>query len=98
VLALQNAKVERVPDQVVIEPTLAGDANMDGQVSFADTLILGQNNGSNSADWAHADFNYSGTVDFNDTLIQTQNSNNNNGNTGCVTVYAAMPFVGHPNQ
>jgi len=69
------------PNQILIEPELAADANMDGKVDFNDLLILAQNNGSITGDWTHADFNYDGKVDFNDLLLLAQNINQTNGTT-----------------
>ena len=51
----------------------AGDANADGQVDFADLLILGQHFGDHSATFATGDFNGDGTVDFADLLVLAQN-------------------------
>ena len=61
--------------------TLQGDAKLDGQVSFSDSLVESQNLGSTSADWAHADFTYDGAVTFSDLLAQAQSNNRTNGNT-----------------
>jgi len=69
------------PGQILIEPELVADANMDGKVDFNDLLILAQNVGSTNADWTHADFNFDGLVDFNDLLLLAQNINHTNGST-----------------
>ena|GEM_PF-4574925 len=68
-------------NQFLIAPELVADANLDGKVDFNDLLLLAQNNGSTTGDWAHADFNYDGKVDFNDLLLLAQNNNKTNGNT-----------------
>ncbi|MGA2231504.1 MAG: autotransporter-associated beta strand repeat-containing protein [Tepidisphaeraceae bacterium] len=67
-------------NQVVVKYTLAGDANLDGIVNFADLLVVAQNfNRSNSngnpIDWADGDFNYDNTVNFADLLLVAQNFN-----------------------
>jgi O-glycosyl hydrolase len=48
---------------------LAGDANDDGSVDFADLLSLAAHYNSVSADWSQGDFNYDDTVDFDDLLL-----------------------------
>ncbi len=48
---------------------LPGDADMDGQVSFSDFLILSDNFGMSNADQGDGDFTRDGTVDFEDFLI-----------------------------
>jgi autotransporter-associated beta strand protein len=69
------------PNQVLVEYTVAGDANLDGSVNFADLLVVAQNfNHSldahgNPTDWADGDFNYDGKVNFADLLLVAQNFN-----------------------
>ena len=46
-----------------------GDADMDGQVSFSDFLILSAHFGMSDADHEDGDFTGDGTVDFDDFLI-----------------------------
>jgi hypothetical protein len=48
---------------------LAGDANRDRAVNFADLLILAQNYGQSSRTFSQGDFNYDGSVNFSDLLI-----------------------------
>ncbi|MGA2230791.1 MAG: dockerin type I domain-containing protein, partial [Tepidisphaeraceae bacterium] len=69
------------PNQIYLRTTLAGDANLDGTVNFADLLAVAQNfnhplgmNG-NPIDWADGDFNYDGVVNFADLLLVAQNFN-----------------------
>jgi sugar lactone lactonase YvrE len=66
---------------VVIAFTLAGDANLDRHVNFADLLVVAQNfnhtldTRGNPIDWADGDFNYDGNVNFTDLLLVSQNFN-----------------------
>ena len=51
---------------------LRGDLNGDGSVGFSDLLVLAQNYGSSSADWAQGDLNSDGVVNFDDLLVLAQ--------------------------
>jgi fibronectin-binding autotransporter adhesin len=64
-------------NQILIRYTLAGDANLDGMVNFADLLVVAQNFNKTGEDWAKGNFVYSptGLVNFNDLLIVAQNFN-----------------------
>lgn len=53
-----------------------GDANEDGEVSFADFLILSANFGQVSASWEDGDFNEDGNVNFADFLLLSRNFGN----------------------
>jgi parallel beta-helix repeat protein len=67
------------PGQILVKLTLAGDANLDGVVNFADLLAVSQNfnhtvdTHGNPMDWADGDFNYDGKVNFADLLLVSQN-------------------------
>lgn len=50
----------------------AGDVNLDGQVGFADLLLLAQNYGQSNATWTQGDLDHDGTVNFADLLILAQ--------------------------
>jgi hypothetical protein len=65
------------PGQVLIKYTLAGDANLDGQVNFADLLVVAQNFNQNNLDWAQGNFAFytMGTDYFADLLEVAQNFN-----------------------
>jgi T5SS/PEP-CTERM-associated repeat protein len=64
-------------NQILIRYTLAGDANLDGQVNFADLLIVAQNFNDTGEDWVGGNFTYNptGLVNFADLLIVAQNFN-----------------------
>jgi hypothetical protein len=64
-----------VGNQLVIEPALIGDANLNGTVNFIDLGIVAQNLGSSAGDWEHGDFNYDGTTNFLDIGLVAQNLN-----------------------
>ena len=70
-----------LPGQILVKLTLAGDANLDGVVNFADLLAVAQNfnhtldTHGNPIDWADGDFNYDGKVNFADLLLVAQNFN-----------------------
>jgi autotransporter-associated beta strand protein len=65
------------PNQIVIKYTLAGDANLDGQVNFTDLLVVARDFNTTGNDWAHGNFIYSasGLVNFADLVIVAQNFN-----------------------
>jgi autotransporter-associated beta strand protein len=73
--------VVAVGHQLVYEPALIGDANLDGSVTFIDLGIVAQNLGATNSDWEHGDFNYDGTTNFLDIGLLAQNLNYNILNT-----------------
>jgi hypothetical protein len=63
-----------IPIYGVVEITpLAGDANIDQSVGFADLLVVAQNYGKQTgAIWSEGDFDWNGTINFADLLIIAQ--------------------------
>jgi hypothetical protein len=76
-----DAGTPAAANQILIKNTLAGDANLDGVVNFADLLAVAQNfnhtldTHGNPIDWSDGDFNYDGKVNFADLLLVAQNFN-----------------------
>jgi hypothetical protein len=55
---------------ITIDLVLAGDADLDDEVDFADFVRLANFFGrSEDVDWTEGDFDHSGTVDFADFAI-----------------------------
>jgi hypothetical protein len=52
--------------QLLVMPTYAGDANLDGQVDISDLFSLAMHWGDTGAVWTQGDFNYNGVVDARD--------------------------------
>jgi len=58
---------------------VSGDADLNGEVSFADFLVLSANFGkSMSSTWSEGDFDLSGIVDFADFLVLSSNFGHSN--------------------
>jgi hypothetical protein len=74
--ALWNGQVVDATS-VLLDYTLAGDADMDGKVDFADLVRLAQNynDTSGTRTWSTGDFDYNGVVDFADLVKLAQNYN-----------------------
>ena len=60
-------------------PTLAGDANNDGQVNGADYAVWAANYGANNATWLQGDFNNDGQVNGADYAIWAANYGTGSG-------------------
>ena len=60
---------------ILVKYTLAADANLDGQVGFADLVRVAHNYGTTGKLFADGDFNYDGNVDFADLVILAQQYN-----------------------
>jgi hypothetical protein len=108
----QDAGIAVSPGQVLVQPTLVGDANLDGTVNFLDLAqLLGYKfNTHQPASYTDGDLNYDGTVDFLD-LAALLSANYNTGATfeatpvvsaaGAASVAAsppASPFAATPLQ
>lgn len=66
----RHRDLQRVPTLEELETLLPGDADMDGEVTFADFLALSDGFGGRGT-WGHGDFNQDFEVDFDDFLIQS---------------------------
>ena len=64
-----------VGTQVVIQDTLAGDANLDGTVGFTDLTTVLQNFNTTTSLFSRGDFNGDGAVNFTDLTSLLQNFN-----------------------
>jgi hypothetical protein len=62
--------------QIEITPTLAGDAKLQGNVTFGDFQLLAQYFGQ-SGGWDEGNFTYGSTVDFGDFQLLAQNFGSN---------------------
>jgi hypothetical protein len=58
---------------VILCHTFAGDADLDGTVSFPDLVRLAQHYGQPSQHFSAGDFDYDGDVDFDDLVLLAQN-------------------------
>jgi hypothetical protein len=83
----QDAGIAVSPGQVLVKPTLVGDANLDGKVDFFDvTQVLGYKyNTGQAASYTDGDVNYDGVVDFFD-IAMLLSANYNSGQ-----VFATAP-------
>jgi hypothetical protein len=66
-----------LPNQVIVKFTIAGDANLDGTVNFADLLVVAQDYNKTGQDWSQGNFIYAanGLVNFADLLLVAQHFN-----------------------
>jgi hypothetical protein len=63
------------PNQILIQYTLAGDANLDGHVNSADLLAVIQNFNKTGTDWSQGNFTYANSTGSTDLLLVIQNFN-----------------------
>jgi hypothetical protein len=68
-------------NQLVFQPTIVGDTDLNGNTNFLDLGRVAQNLGAINADWYHGDFNYDGSVNFLDVGLLAQNLNKTTINT-----------------
>ena len=61
----------------LIEPTLLGDANLDGKVDFNDFNLLAANFGRTGTEWSTGDFNGDGVTNFADFNLLASNFSQN---------------------
>jgi hypothetical protein len=59
--------------QLLVKPTFAGDANLDGQVDIQDLYCMAMHWGDTGAVWTQGDFNYNGVVDARDFGLLASN-------------------------
>jgi arabinogalactan endo-1,4-beta-galactosidase len=65
---------------LVLRLTLKGDADVDGDVDFADLVVLAQSyNTVGEATWQRGDFSYDGNIDFADLVVLAQHYGGNLG-------------------
>jgi hypothetical protein len=81
-VSAQDAGLPLSPGQVLVRPTLVGDANLDGKVDFFDIsqLLAYKYNTGQPASYTDGDLNYDGVVDFFD-LSLLLSANYNTGQT-----------------
>jgi hypothetical protein len=86
----QDAGIAVSPGQVLVQPTLVGDANLDGTVNFLDLpQLLGYKfNTHQPASYTDGDLNYDGVVDFLD-LAALFSANYNTGQSFAAAAAAA---------
>jgi hypothetical protein len=85
-----------VGNQLVIQPTIVGDTDINGETNFLDLGRVAQNLGAINADWYHGDFNYDSTVNFLDIGLLAQNLNKTTINTPLGTAVSAGAAVVAP--
>jgi hypothetical protein len=66
--------------EIVIMPTVYGDANLDGTANFSDLgILLSHYNTLTTGTWSWGDFNYDGNVNFSDLGILLSHYNHASG-------------------
>jgi uncharacterized repeat protein (TIGR03803 family) len=90
----QDAGITVWPGLVLVQPTLVGDANLDGTVNFLDLAqLLGYKfNTHQPASYTDGDLNYDGTVNFLD-LATLLSANYNTGQTFTAAAAAASAIA-----
>jgi hypothetical protein len=93
-----DAGIIVAPGQVLVTPTLTGDANLDGKVDFFDiTQLLGYKyNTGQPASYTDGDLNYDGVVDFFDLTV-VLSANYNSGQTFGAAALSAAESTGDTN-
>jgi fibronectin-binding autotransporter adhesin len=64
---------EVLPGEIVIMPTLAGDAKMQGNIVFGDFQLLSQYFGQSGTTWDEGNFTYGSSTNFGDFQLLSQN-------------------------
>ena len=67
---------------VLVKYTWAGDANLDGRVTFDDYVKIDTGFNTGLTGWVNGDFNYSGSVTFDDYVLIDISFNQQNGTRG----------------
>ena len=83
---------QRVPTLEELETLLPGDADMDGEVTFSDFLVLSDRFGGRGT-WGHGDFNQDFDVNFDDFLIQSAHFGQSR-NVAAIPEPSAMMLLG----
>jgi hypothetical protein len=84
------------PNQILVKYTLAGDANLDGLVNFADLVAVVQNFSKAGTDWAQGNFGYGTSTNFGDLVAVIQNFNkvlSPAGDSGAELGGTPMPLI-----
>lgn len=84
-----NVGQDDARDFLTLVGSLAGDINLDGDVEFADFLILADHFGE-AGSWSHGDLDCDGTVQFPDFLILAENFGNSAGDMESVPEPASV--------
>ena len=79
-------------------PLLAGDANADGKVDFADLVLVARNYGKTNATWFDGDFNNDGSVGFDDLLIVARNYGRSVSLAAAAAAMFSASLVGTPSS
>jgi hypothetical protein len=70
-----DAGTPAAPNEILVKLALAGDANLDGMVNFADLVAVVQNFHKPGTDWAHGNFDYGGSTSLADLIAVVANFN-----------------------